>query len=145
MNVGVDSSGWIEFFVDGPNAKWFEEAIHDASDLVVPYITVLEVYRYVLRQRGRQDALEAAATMRQGRVVDLDEGLAIEAAELGASLKLPLADSVTRVPAQSLFEYLEGGETLDEFLCQFPSVRREQAVAAIELARESVLADARPA
>ncbi|MDA1349241.1 MAG: DUF433 domain-containing protein [Chloroflexi bacterium] len=51
----------------------------------------------------------------------------------------------TRVPAQSLFDYLEGGETLDEFLRQFPSVRREQAVAAIELARESVLADARPA
>ena len=51
----------------------------------------------------------------------------------------------TRVPAQSLFEYLEGGETLDEFLRQFPSVRREQAIAAIELARESVLAGARPA
>ena len=51
----------------------------------------------------------------------------------------------TRVPVQSLFEYLEGGETLDEFLRQFPSVRREQAVAAIELARESVLAGARPA
>jgi uncharacterized protein (DUF433 family) len=51
----------------------------------------------------------------------------------------------TRVPVQSLFDYLEGGETLDEFLRQFPSVRREQAVAAIELARESVLAGARPA
>jgi uncharacterized protein (DUF433 family) len=50
----------------------------------------------------------------------------------------------TRVPAQSLFDYLEGGETLDEFLHQFPSVRREQAVAALELARESVLAGARP-
>jgi len=50
----------------------------------------------------------------------------------------------TRVPVQSLFDYLEGGETLDEFLRQFPSVRREQAIAAIELARESVLAGARP-
>jgi uncharacterized protein (DUF433 family) len=51
----------------------------------------------------------------------------------------------TRVPVKSLFDYLEGGETLDEFLRQFPSVHREQAVAAIELARESVLADARSA
>ena len=51
----------------------------------------------------------------------------------------------TRVPAQSLFDYLEGGETLDEFLRQFPSVKREQALAAIELARDSVLASARPA
>ena len=94
MKVVVDSSGWIEFFVDGPNGKWFAQAIRDASELIIPSITVLEVYRYVLRERGRQDALQAAATMRQGRVVDLDDGLAIEAAELGASLKLPLADSV---------------------------------------------------
>ena len=51
----------------------------------------------------------------------------------------------TRVPAQTLFDYLEGGETLDEFLHQFPSVKREQALAALELARDSLLADARPA
>jgi uncharacterized protein (DUF433 family) len=51
----------------------------------------------------------------------------------------------TRVPVQTLFDYLEGGETLDEFLRQFPSVSREQAVAAIDLARDSVLADARSA
>jgi uncharacterized protein (DUF433 family) len=49
----------------------------------------------------------------------------------------------TRVPAQSLFDYLEGGETLDEFLHQFPSVRREQALAALELARDSLLTSAR--
>ena len=51
----------------------------------------------------------------------------------------------TRVPVQSLFDYLEGGDTLDEFLKQFPSVRREQALGALELARESVVASARPA
>lgn len=51
----------------------------------------------------------------------------------------------TRVPVQSLFDYLEGGETLDEFLRQFPSVKREQAVAALDMARESLLAGARPA
>ncbi len=50
----------------------------------------------------------------------------------------------TRVPAQSLFDYLEGGDTLDEFLRQFPSVSREQAIAALDLARDSVLAGARP-
>ncbi len=50
----------------------------------------------------------------------------------------------TRVPAQSLFDYLEGGETLDEFLHQFPSITREQAIAALNLARDSVLAGARP-
>ena len=49
----------------------------------------------------------------------------------------------TRVPVQTLFDYLEGGETLDEFIRQFPSVGREQAVAALELAKDSVLAGAR--
>jgi len=51
----------------------------------------------------------------------------------------------TRLPAQSLFDYLEGGDTLDEFLRQFPSVRREQAIAALALARDSVLTSARSA
>lgn len=51
----------------------------------------------------------------------------------------------TRVPVKSLFDYLEGGDTLDEFLAQFPSVKREQAVAALELARDTVLARARTA
>lgn len=51
----------------------------------------------------------------------------------------------TRVPAQTLFDYLEGGETLDEFLHQFPSVKREQALAVLEMARDSLLADARSA
>ena len=48
----------------------------------------------------------------------------------------------TRVPVQSLFDYLEGGETVDEFLRQFPSVMREQVLAALEMARDSVLAGA---
>jgi uncharacterized protein (DUF433 family) len=48
----------------------------------------------------------------------------------------------TRVPIRSLFDYLEGGDTLDEFLRQFPSVRREQAIALFELARENLAADA---
>ena len=49
----------------------------------------------------------------------------------------------TRVPFQSLFDYLEGGETLDEFLRQFPSVSKEQAKSAIELARDSIISNAR--
>ena len=48
----------------------------------------------------------------------------------------------TRVPMQSLFDYLEGGETLDEFLHQFPSVKRDQAIGALEIARATLLAGA---
>lgn len=100
MNV-VDSSGWIEYYVSGPNAVFFEGPLRDVENLLVPSISILEVYRYVLRKRGRQDALTVAATMRQGRVLVLDEGLAIEAAEIGASHALPLADSIIYASAQS--------------------------------------------
>jgi uncharacterized protein (DUF433 family) len=51
----------------------------------------------------------------------------------------------TRVPVQSLFDYLEAGDTLDEFLRQLPSVRRDQAIQALEFARETLLNSARPA
>jgi len=119
VNV-VDSSGWIEYFVSGPNAAFFDGPLHDVENLLVPSISILEVYRYVLRKRGRQDALAVAASMRQGRVLALDEGLAIEAAEIGASHALPLADSIIYASAQSHdatlwtqdadFEGLEGVE-----------------------------------
>jgi uncharacterized protein (DUF433 family) len=56
-----------------------------------------------------------------------------------------LSDSLvfvgTRVPVRSLFDYLEGGESLDEFLHQFPSVRREFAIAVLDAAYETVAAD----
>ena len=51
----------------------------------------------------------------------------------------------TRVPVKNLFDYLESGDSLDEFLEDFPSVSREQAIAALELAREALAADAHPA
>ena len=100
MNV-VDSSGWIEYLVEGPNAAFFEGPLHDAENLLVPSISILEVYRYVLRERGRQDALAVAASMRHGRVLELDESLAIEAAEIGITHGLPLADSIIYASAMA--------------------------------------------
>jgi len=93
LNV-VDSSAWIEYFVDGPNARVFERPIRDTAALLVPSITMFEVYRHVLRSSGREDALAAAVTMRHGTAVELDEALAMEAAELSIAHGLPLADSV---------------------------------------------------
>jgi uncharacterized protein (DUF433 family) len=51
----------------------------------------------------------------------------------------------TRVPVKNLFDYLEGGETLDQFLDDFPSVERAVAVAVLEQAREAVTPHAHPA
>ena len=99
MNV-VDSSGWLEYFAGGPNAEFFAPALNDAKDLIVPSITILEVFRRVLQQRDEQSALVAIAAMQQGRVVDLDAETALAAGRLGVDLKLPLADSVILATAR---------------------------------------------
>ncbi len=100
MNV-VDSSAWIELLTDGPNARFFAEAVEDVERLLVPSICLQEVWRWVLPRRGREDALRVAATMKQGIVVALDSALAIEAAEIGTTLGLPLADSVVYATAMA--------------------------------------------
>ena len=100
MNV-VDSSGWLEYFADAPNAEFFSAAIENAEELVVPAISLFEVFKRVLRQRGEDQALQASTAMQQGRVVDLDAALALEAARLSATLKLPMADSIILATARA--------------------------------------------
>ena len=75
MNV-VDSSGWLEYFADGPNAQFFALAVEDVSALLVPTVSIYEVFKRVLQQRGEGEALQAAAVMAQGRPVELDTRLA---------------------------------------------------------------------
>jgi predicted nucleic acid-binding protein len=99
LNV-VDSSGWLEFFADGPNAGFFARPITDTERLVVPTISLLEVFKRVLQQRGENAALLAVAHMHQGHVVDLDAEIALAAAHIGVSKKLPLADSVMLATAR---------------------------------------------
>ncbi len=93
MNV-VDSSAWLEFFADGPNAAEFADAIAETGQLVVPSITLFEVFKRIRQQRDPGAALYAIAQMRRGRVVDLDADLAVAAAALSAEEGLPLADSI---------------------------------------------------
>lgn len=93
MNV-VDSSGWLEYFADGANADFFAPAIEAADKLLVPSLSLFEVFKRVLQQRTEADALRAIALMRQGRVVELSDTLAVGAARLSVDLKLPLADSI---------------------------------------------------
>lgn len=94
MPTVVDSSGWIEFFVGGSNADHFEKAIEDTADLVVPAISVTEVYRWVLRESSQSDALTVAALMKQGKIVPLDERLAVIAAEVSQRHRLSLGDGI---------------------------------------------------
>lgn len=94
MPTVVDSSGWIEFFVGGPNADRFEKAIEDTANLVVPGISITEVYRWVLRESSQSSALTVAALMKQGKVVPLGERLAVIAAEVSHRHRLSLGDGV---------------------------------------------------
>ena len=86
----VDSSGWLEYFADTDRAPLFAQAIEDSDNLLVPVISIYEVFKKVLRERGEDDALQIASAMQGGQVIDLDRSLALEAARYS----LPLADSL---------------------------------------------------
>jgi predicted nucleic acid-binding protein len=100
MNV-VDSSGWLEYFINGSNADFFAPVIENTREVLVPTISLFEVFKRVLLERNRDDALEAIAQMQEGRVIDLDDNLALLAAELSYELKLPLADSIILATARA--------------------------------------------
>ena len=100
MNI-VDSSGWLEYFADGPNARKFMLPLRDPSTLIVPVVTLYEVFKVVLRERGENEALLAVAVMQQGTVVEINAKLALEAAALGVKHSLPLADSLILATARA--------------------------------------------
>jgi predicted nucleic acid-binding protein len=100
VNV-IDSSAWLEYFADGPNADFFAKPIEKPEQLLVPSITLLEVFKRVTQQRDDSAALQCVAVMQQGEVVDLDAALALRAAALGLRFKLPLADSIVYATAQA--------------------------------------------
>ncbi len=100
MNL-VDSSGWLEYFADGPNARFFAPAVEAVGNLIVPTICILEVFKRVIQRRGEADALWVVAQMQQGKVIDLNTSLALSAAKLSFDLKLPLADSVILATARA--------------------------------------------
>lgn len=100
MNV-VDSSGWLEYFADGPNAAFFAKAIEATADLVVPTVSLYEVFKRVLQQRSEGEALQAVAVMQQGRIAELSGTLALAAARLSVDLGIPIADSIMLATARA--------------------------------------------
>ena len=100
MNV-VDSSGWLEYFGGGPNAAFFAKAIERTSELVVPTVSLYEVFKRVLQQRGEGDALQAVAVMQQGLVAELSGTVALSAARISLDLGLPMADSIMLATARA--------------------------------------------
>ncbi len=99
MNV-VDSSGWLEYLADGPNADFFAPSIEDTGKLIVPSISIFEVFKKIMRERNEKEATMVAGLMVMGTVVDLDSRLSIMAARMSHSLSLPLADSIILATAK---------------------------------------------
>ncbi len=100
MNV-VDSSGWLEYFADAPNADYFAPTILNTAELLIPSISIYEVFKRVYQQRGEDAAFQAIATMLQGVTVDLDSTLALNAVKVSIDLGLPMADSIIFATAQT--------------------------------------------
>ena len=111
----VDSSAWLEYLADTKEAVHFAAALEDTENLIVPVITVYEVFKKILRERGENQALQVVAQMQGGTVVDITQPLALEAAHL----RLPLADSIIYATAT------QSGATLwtqDEHFKDLPRV-----------------------
>jgi predicted nucleic acid-binding protein len=100
MNI-VDSSGWLEYFSGGSNAERFLSPLQEPSSLIVPTITIYEVFKVVLREVGENEALQAIAAMQKGTVVELTASIAMNAAKLGVQHNLPMADSIIYATAIS--------------------------------------------
>ena len=100
MNI-IDSSGWLAYFADEPNAKHFFKPLKDTASLIVPTITIYEVFKVVLRESNENDALQAAAAMQKGAVVDLTANLAISASKLSLEQGLPMAESIILATAKA--------------------------------------------
>ena len=99
MNV-VDSSAWLEYFADGPNASIFAKPIEATRSLLVPSLVLYEVFKRVSLQRDEDEALRSVAVMEQGKVVDLDQATALEAARLSIQHRIAMADSIMLATAQ---------------------------------------------
>ncbi len=99
MNV-VDSSAWLEYFADGPNASIFAKPIEATRSLLVPSLALYEVFKRVSQQRDEDEALRAVAVMEQGKVLDLDRATALEAARVSIQYAIAMADSIMLAIAQ---------------------------------------------
>jgi len=100
MNI-IDSSGWLEYFADGENADFFAPAIEDSENLLVPVICLYEVFKRISQLRDTSTAQTSIGDMLNGRVIQLDESLALSAAQISLDLKLAMADSFVLAAARA--------------------------------------------
>jgi predicted nucleic acid-binding protein len=115
----VDSSGWLEYFGRGDNGERFAPVIRATAELVVPTISMYEVFKRIKSQRGEEEALSAVGFMSLGRVIELTQEIALEAASLSMEHRLTMADSIILATAQ---EHRATLWTQDEHFRDLPDV-----------------------
>lgn len=93
MNL-VDSSGWLEFFADGTNASFFSTPLENPDELLVPTISIYEVFKAVLRQRDESAGFQAVTVMKQGQVIEPTADISMMAAKASLEHNFPMADSI---------------------------------------------------
>ena len=123
MNM-VDSSGWIEYFFSEPNASFFTPPIEDVDNLLVPVICLYEVFKKVNSVADEAKALQIVAQMKQGRVIDVTEEIALRASLISLKHKLPMADSLIFATAIAQGACLW---TQDEHFQNLPGVNYREA------------------
>lgn len=119
MNI-VDSSGWLAYFADEPGAKYFAVPLKNVKLLIVPVITIYEVYKVILREAGEDSAIQAITAMQKGNVIPLTPELAIFAARISNTYNLPMADSIILATAE---EYNATIWTHDKDFKKFKNVK----------------------
>ncbi len=100
MNV-VDSSGWLEYFGKAENSHFFAPVIQKTDLLIVPTVSMYEVYKKIVLQRDEEEALSAIGWMSTGKIIELTQELALSAAVLSMEYKLPMADSMILATARA--------------------------------------------
>ncbi|OGO76110.1 MAG: twitching motility protein PilT [Chloroflexi bacterium RIFOXYD12_FULL_57_15] len=100
MNV-IDSSGWLEYFANADNANFFAPAIRDEENLLVPSVCLYEVFKRICQQQGKQAALEGISRLYRGTIINLNDELALQAAQLSLTHNLPMADSIILATARA--------------------------------------------
>ena len=123
MNV-VDTSGWIEYLFEGSHAGVFAPLIEDVDKLLVPVICLYEVFKKVNAAADEPKALQAIGQMKQGRVIELSESIALRAALISLKHRIPMADSLILSTAWSENATLW---TQDEHFVGLPGVEYKTA------------------
>jgi len=95
----LDSSGWIEFFGQGPRALKYADYLKDLSRIVTPMVVVYEVYKKIKKERTEEEALLAVSLMKKTSLVPLEESIALLAADLSLKFALPMADAMVYATA----------------------------------------------